>query len=275
MGKQCYTVKCCTNLHVGSGSSTMGIIDQMIQRDVVTEQPAIYASSLKGAFREYFEEGPKSGTIAGYAEKIFGKKTANGSQDSMKGGYVFTEACLIGLPVGSSHDYYYIATSYFALSFWLNQMELLGLHAEGLRQETGKLKALAADDKPKVLGRSVQGLTIGDFQQVDFCKQEFPLLAQLLGPRIVVFSDNDFKYQCSDYALPVIARNKLENGESKNLWYEQIIPHQSIFSFATFSGNQISAQDNFLAAVDGEVVQIGANASVGYGLCLINKMELL
>ena len=84
----------------------------------------------------------------------------------------------------------------------------------------------------------------------------------------IVKTENDKLVSlCSDDNLPIIARNVLENGESKNLWYEQVLPAESVLYTI------IQERDNDLAnALDGKIVQIGANATIGYGYC---KFELL
>jgi CRISPR-associated protein Cmr4 len=79
-----------------------------------------------------------------------------------------------------------------------------------------------------------------------------------------------FKTFCSDDELPIIARNVLENGESKNLWYEQIVPPETVFY--TF----LQSPDEILStAINDKIVQIGANATIGYGYCKFNKISLL
>lgn len=72
---------------------------------------------------------------------------------------------------------------------------------------------------------------------------------------------------CSDYNLPIIARNVLVNGESNNLWYEQVLPAETVlYTIIQEEG------DDLKDALDGKMVQIGANATIGYGYC---KFELL
>lgn len=72
---------------------------------------------------------------------------------------------------------------------------------------------------------------------------------------------------CSDDNLPIIARNVLDNGESKNLWYEQVLPAETVlYTIVQEKG------DDLAKALDGNIVQIGANATIGYGYC---KFELI
>lgn len=72
-----------------------------------------------------------------------------------------------------------------------------------------------------------------------------------------------FKEACSDDNLPIIARNVLDDGGiSKNIWYEQVLPAETVlFAVIQETGNDLKN------ALDGAIVQIGANASIGYGYC--------
>lgn len=80
---------------------------------------------------------------------------------------------------------------------------------------------------------------------------------------------NKISSLCDNDNLPIIARNALEKGESKNLWYEQVLPAETVlYTIIQEEG------DDLLQALDGKIIQIGANATIGYGYCkfeLINK----
>lgn len=80
-------------------------------------------------------------------------------------------------------------------------------------------------------------------------------------------NNDKFKELCSDDNLPIIARNCLENGESVNLWYEQVLPSHSILA-TIFQTNA----ENDLDCLNGKIVQIGANATIGYGYCKFIKL---
>jgi len=59
------------------------------------------------------------------------------------------------------------------------------------------------------------------------------------------------------------------------LWYEEIVPHQS--RFITFvSVPEVEGVENYFEVFNNELtnslVQVGANGSIGYGLC---RFELL
>ena len=70
-----------------------------------------------------------------------------------------------------------------------------------------------------------------------------------------------------------MARNCLENGISKNLWYEEIVPHHTTFVFpVVVQNNETDTLKSFKSAIDGQIVQFGGNASIGYGLCLLTAV---
>ena len=78
-------------------------------------------------------------------------------------------------------------------------------------------------------------------------------------------SDDDFKELCDDEHLPVIARNCLDS-KNPNLWYEQVLPRFSVLYFPLIAAENF---DVFKNAVTNTLVQIGANATIGYGFCKI------
>lgn len=72
--------------------------------------------------------------------------------------------------------------------------------------------------------------------------------------------------------LPVIARNQLDNGESKNLWYEEVVPAESRFVFfVSYDDEEIFVK--FDKIIQEGVIQIGANGSIGYGFCKITNLK--
>ena len=82
--------------------------------------------------------------------------------------------------------------------------------------------------------------------------------------------NKEFKEICSDEELPVISRNNLENGQSANLWYEQVLPKHSVLVFAVMGEDK--ALESFCSELNNSQVQIGANATIGYGLCQIKEI---
>lgn len=84
-------------------------------------------------------------------------------------------------------------------------------------------------------------------------------------------SKDAFAHICKDESLPIIARNCLDNGESVNLWYEQVLPSKSVLAVIIATPNQ-----DDLDVLGGKIVQIGANATIDYGYCkFVNCKNIL
>lgn len=269
---QFYLIHCRTHLHVGSGDSNYGVIDKMVQRDPTDKLPCVFASSLKGAFRQYFEEviekdKPKGEKVI--TESIFG--------DGEKGKVIFHQGYILSIPVRSNKYPYFNSTSPICIDQLIeNLILIMGEEDNGVNDlvaELVTLKTKVQQDKVVIFGINKTNLKIEEFESADIVSiSEYSPSARLisiLGDRVALFDDDSFKLIVSDYHLPVIARNYLENGQSKNLWYEQIIPRDSRFFFATTS---IIDTDFFDYFNEGRIIQIGANATIGYGLTKVTKL---
>lgn len=265
-----FKIVCKTHLHAGSGDSNYGVIDKLVQRDPASFLPGIYASSLKGAMREYWEN--KTG-LQGDLKKIFG--------DLDKGAVIFHQANIISIPARSNLFPFLNVTAPLAIDAIIDQNQFLETNLNVA--ELIALKALKQDGKIVVFNISPANLLIEDFTgdanpnnsgiKNDTSFVITDNLKAWFGERIALVDDKTFIELCSDYNLPVIARNHLENGQSNNLWYEQIIPRESRFFFAvsTTPGKDTDAKAFYDTLDNEQLVQIGANATIGYGQCLISK----
>lgn len=275
MNTQLYSLRAMTNMHPGSGDTNYGIIDKEVQRDAISKFPVIHASSLKGAFRELFSR-PESSTAQDVINRIFGDEKSDKSVSAHHiGSHRFHEAQLLGLPVRSNFAPFFMATCPFLLKSFISTVELFRIDTTVLGEDFTALKELSATavqaGHPKVythIDLPPQGGHIDEYEiKNDNIKNALGKLQQLLGNDLVLFSDNDFKDLCK--RLPIIARNQLNNGISNNLWYEEIIPRQSVFYFVVETDG-----NDFMKTMKTHknLVQIGGNATVGYGL---SKIELL
>ena len=201
-----YLLNCITHMHLGSGDSNYGVIDKLIQRDPTSANPSIYASSLKGAFREYYKSTSPADTDA-----IFGKEN--------KSSIVFHQASLVSLPVRSNVRAYYSMTSPMVIDEILNQMTMMDIINTNLRAELTNLKNIVQVGKAIVFNDAISNICIEDFETpINITSiQISPNLKSILGENIVLVDDEMWIEYVSDYRLPVIARNNLENGQSKNL----------------------------------------------------------
>lgn len=129
-----------------------------------------------------------------------------------------------------------------------------------------------ASDSPVVSNEIYKGARIEDVRQLSIhdINADF---SEFTGNPSVLFNDETLSMLCDNDHLPVIARNHLNNGESKNLWYEQVVPRFSRLYFAIAVPEGDSRFSEFNEVLDGSLVQIGGNASVGNGVCKISKIE--
>lgn len=265
-----FLIEALTNLHVGSGDINFDIVDNQVQRDPITNLPIIHSSSLKGAFREHFENDSNGKNFINY---IFGSEP-NKEENEIAGAYSFFDAHLLTRPVRSDKRAFYNATSPMCIKRVLDMIEDLHIKVdfkdelEEFYNEIENIKEIWVFDNfdEVILEDEVVEVEkdTKEFEKIDFLKN------------LAVYPDDKFK----ELELPVIARNKIgDEGTSENLWYEEIVPKKTQFFFFIAKPDNISEGDmkkaknfdeRFLNG--GEIIQIGANKSIGYGFCKIRKL---
>lgn len=234
-------LKCLTNMHVGNGDVNYNIIDNEVERDPVNNYPIINSSGVKGALRQFFVDNCLSGIDA-----IFGSdKPRNNTQGNVS----FLSADMVSIPFRATEGeaaYYQLTTA----SAVQNLREKYDLFLK---------KSLEISESDEQKGCSAENIKLSTKLKIDD-----------IGDDIYIVKETDFR----SLSLPVIARNYLENGISKNLWYEEVVPHGSVFAFAVLTDK---ANDDklqlFEGAVDGKIIQFGGNASIGYGLCKVTVIS--
>ena len=112
MKKNIYLINTITNLHVGSGDSDYGLVDNKVQRDVITGYPMINSSSLKGALRSKAETAENMNIINIFGgEEIVNTEGKEGViKKSKKGKFIFYPAKLLFIPARSIKKPYYLVT---------------------------------------------------------------------------------------------------------------------------------------------------------------------
>ena len=194
----------------------------------------INSSSLKGALREFFKD--KWSETDPRLKYIFGPDgTRNTGSQAGIGHYKFFEAKLLSIPVRSNKEAFYSVTT------------------KDIVENINDLYSNLTNCETKLIN-----LICGD-------KKNEPEKGELIE------SDNTDTFKKVVKRLPVIARNKLDNGTSKNLWYEEVVPRESRFVF--FVSETEEHFNDFENAFKDAVVQIGGNASIGCGYCKITKIE--
>ena len=272
---RCYTVTALSNMHVGSGDESLGLVDNRVQRDVVTNLPCINASGLKGSLREYFtnEWGKENKEIT----YIFGSESNSKKEEEHKAGaFNFFSGNLLSMPVRSNRRPHYFATSPEILKELLSFAEHIGHKLpEGFVKAAETAIGLEIKEKTALVFDGSQEGQLEDFditiQKGSLDEGSLKTLEDLLGSPLALCGQETMKLFCDDFHLPLIARNNLENGRSKNLWHEQVVPRQSRFYFFTLEPTGISDEKKLKFEI-GKPVQIGGNASIGYGFCAIKEL---
>jgi CRISPR-associated protein Cmr4 len=236
-----FRLQALTNLHAGSGDSFYGAVDKLVQRDPATRRPTIHSHSLKGALRECFESELGLDPKSDFIRYVFGSPVSGGAEASEQGQYRFFSADLLAIPIPdesiTSDTAFKLTTSDDAWAAFANKAGLIGENS----WTADRLKAAFQN-----------GAT---------------------------FHTDIEKFAEASDELPVVARNQLENGESQNLWYEELVPHQSLFGFLVqvpidlTSREKLNANQDFIQKLNNKVIQVGANATVGYGYCLVTLLN--
>ncbi|MEI6139081.1 MAG: type III-B CRISPR module RAMP protein Cmr4 [Mariniphaga sp.] len=300
--KEFFKITALTNLHVGSGDQNYGIVDKLVQRDPLTQFPIIHASSLKGALKNYCESYqtvlPNSQsesteneekTIEELHHSFLRNDIRNsfGDDDGFQGQDKYFSAHLFTIPVRSNCKPYYRATCpailkemvefFLAFGFNLNSKLIEGL------KELGQLK-FNSDTKFIVFEDPCDNCLIEEYE----LKENFEIKKESFADGLIeilkydplsinkkdfiLVRDDVFMEICAN--LPVVARNRVD--KKTNLWYEELVPRQAEFYFFYF-GSEINShailEKIVINSNKGMPVQIGANASVGYGYCKINKIS--
>lgn len=250
-----YKIRLLTNLHAGSGDAGYGVVDKLVQRDPVNDVPTIHASGIKGAIREFFSDKKASQDEI----DIFGSRV---KQDK-------TNTAANKEPTGDEE-----------------QSESADFDDRHLRK--GQVNFMAADliliprpvtdgGKAKLYELVYANEQVDGFdEKASYFDAKFEALhagknglarTQVQGE---VEDSRGFQTLCQD--LPVVARNYLEDGGiSKNLWYEEFVPRESVF--LTFVQGEDGPVKALRTAIDGKIIQLGGNATVGYGYCLFTCLN--
>ncbi|MBQ8515320.1 MAG: hypothetical protein IJ496_07970 [Ruminococcus sp.] len=244
-----YILECLSNLHMGSGDVNYSVIDLEVQRDAVSGEPTMNASGVKGAIRDFcVKSGMKEDDIV----RIFGGKDKD--KKDVQGSCQFFSGDLLARPVRVSEgvDSYALATTRELIEDFLNK-----LSAFGYRDLFGE------NDIPDLKDKVICGRpnTFVEGEQAE--KGESKLLSAILGTDKWALM-NPQQLQAID--LPTQAHNVLENGQSKNLWYEEYVPHKSIFGLLVVSPDAVLD-----AAINNRVIQFGAGFSTGNGFMKLTK----
>lgn len=256
-----YKLTCLTNLHMGSGDVNYDAVDLEVERDLVLGEPTMNASGVKGALRDHFDRLNRAGRIKRETVlSIFGSDANEKDQEEKKKGtrqgtYHFLSGDLIARPirVSSGNPSYVLATTPELLKHIGTKLAAFGLN---------NLFVEIPDAEETVV---VTGAGCTEIEGIPAKHAECKNLEIFLGKNWALMSPE----QLAEIDLPVIAHNVLENGISKNLWYEQVVPHESVFGLLVIAPEGDTDFENALGA--DVVVQFGAGATTGNGFIKLEK----
>jgi len=226
-------LKCITNLHVGNGDENYNLVDNEVEKDPITGYPMINSSGVKGALRAYFKSINDPNVITWFGEE-------HNSKTIQKGLLNIDDARMMAIPMRASKGdkAYYLVSTKDAIDKYNQVAEDFGLNT-----------------RIKDSGKAVSGIEVEGY-----------IVPQKFYDRdIYIIPSQDMNM----HSLPVNARNCLNNGISENLWYEEYVPHESIFYFPVIT-NDADLLKSFETAIKDKVIQFGGHASIGYGFCKIS-----
>lgn len=277
MESKFYGLKCITNLFVGNGDNSYGIIDNQVEKDPILETPIIPSSSLKGSLRDFFENNSDNNIKI---TEIFGSD-AKETKNTNSGSYSFFTAQLLFRPmrVSDGNFTYCLVTTVDLLEKMIQMIsDLNGDLPCDMQKAIKKVKEKMNNLKDKY-GISNKDISVEGYD-LEYCKEEVDKIIDLLnkfekfnlknGVPIVILKPEIFK----EIDLPIVARNQLEDGLSNNLWYEEIVPHESIFYFAIMYPDNNDSFKKFDKELRSNIIRFGGGASIGYGYCKIEEYTI-
>ena len=287
------TLRAHSGIHNGSGQE-YGVVDLPIQRERITNYPVLLGSSLKGALRQWMEDGVLLPKLI-YA--IFGPE--NNSQDQYAGALTVGDARLLLFPVRSLKGTFAWTTCHLALSRLKKDVANCNLTAD-----MGEIPEFPQPSSTVCVGNESRGL---DRAQNLVVLEEYACDAEISGAvdktaiwlsslagqqnkaeflselqrRLVILPDDYFQYFVS-FATEVITRTHLDNDsktvKSGQLWTEELLPAESILvatlCYSPERQKEIKDRERWPAAklmakmnkLPGRI-QVGGNATVGQGIC--------
>lgn len=278
-----------TPLHVGAGSS-VGAIDQPIQRERHTGFPIIPGSSLKGVFRHVASALDSNQLDHRQIDDLFGPEiSAQGKENPARAGSIsFGEARTLAFPVRSAKGSFAFATCALALQRFARdlQKDLPPL------PQVADLECLSGPkvvlDNKKVVLEEYCYQHVGAFP----AEWETVLKDLIADPvwkeapgRLVLLSDGDFSHFVST-TTEISYHNQIDprTGTVKDgaLFNLESVPAETLF-FAPVHVNERAASANSAYSTDcpssfdglvkrHPVMQFGGNSTTGRGFCSVQLL---
>jgi CRISPR-associated protein Cmr4 len=283
-------------VHMGAGQA-IGVIDNPIQRERHTGHPSFAGSGIKGAARHAWLQ---LGGSAEHLQAIFGPESR--AAELHAGAVSFGDAQLVAFPVRSLRGGYVYATCPLALARAQRLLGVAGVAVDWDMPEPADGHCVVANDKllreDKKLHLEVFEYTHDAAGVAGLKAVAAELAAHALGGKtaeqvpkyfrdklaedLVLLSDTDFAYFAEHATLvePHVRINE-ETGTADDggLFYTENLPPEAILvapllaSRARDGKTALAAADvlqQCRTALDGQLLQIGGDATTGRGQVLLN-----
>ncbi|MFD1887756.1 type III-B CRISPR module RAMP protein Cmr4 [Paenibacillus wenxiniae] len=288
-----YWLHCLSPLHIGSGDG-VGIIDQPIIREKVTEWPFIPGSTVKGVLRNHFisqEEGKNAqGQSSSWVDQAFGR--GKGAQDELAGAVVFSDGRLLAFPVASRYGIFAYVTSPLVLERLKRDATAMDMDVPVPDVSSFEAEQVWITNQSKLYDKNSTAshtVYIDEFVGNAEKNTEWNTFATWLGQqcfagdvesqrlfveRCTVVSDEVFQYlvtMCSEVTPRIRLNEETKTTVDGALWYEEYVPTEALFYGLMWCDRipvqeKTTAKDELLRHLETQtVIQMGGNATVGKG----------
>lgn len=280
-------------VHMGAGTA-FGLIDSPIQRERHTDHPLFAGSGIKGAIRHRFAQLP--GWKGDLIDRLFGPEGG----DHYAGAVSFGDAQLLAFPVRSVKRGYVYATSPLALSRASRLLELLGKPnlppwvknmVEGdayvcdTRLTTSSSLVLEAFEYTASESAELKAIAtwLGDHALPQGDAHAF--FREKIKTDLVLLSDEDFAYFVKNATVVephVRIDDKTGTAREGGLFYVENLPPESLLIAPLMASSERSKKgelaaeaviSHVLAHLDGQLLQIGGDATTGRGQVIVTAIN--
>ncbi len=251
-----------TSIHPGSGQDA-GFVDLPVAREAATDYPVIVGSSFKGALLDRARHDDEIDESE--QNKTFGEQESAGA-------LIVSDARLVALPVRSLTSTYKWTTCPHLIERLSRDMNRAGLSRNSLEVShpgTGHYIGAGVDNlylEERQFSHAEDEKGFDDVLNLFQSLVANQSVAARLKDQLVILHDDDFAW-FARYGLAINARNVLhsEKKTSKNLWYEETIPPDSIFYCLLAERNKDALSTIEKIFGRKPYLQVGANETVGQG----------
>ncbi len=265
-----YRLKCLTNLHMGGNGIGYSIVDLDVERDPVTNEPTMNATGVKGALRDWF--GKQSGVKVEDVDYAFGKPGKETTQGACK----FFAGDLLARPIPVTQG-----PALYALGTTRTLLEIFFKKANQLKATAFVIPELQGNTGNKLWCGSGSIESVNNYATYTEGARNPGSNSKAMKDFDQIFEDSNWVFlkpdQLRDHPLAVQAHNVLKDGKSTNLWYEEVVPHESIFGLLIGypDGEKDTGATLLMKKLsENPVVQFGAGESTGEGFIRISEFNL-